>query len=167
MSSHTKGLAQDWMTEATVVLANGTVVTASEKSNAELFWGLRGAGSNFGIVSEYKFNTFEPPQNLTAFEADIPVGTQAQAKTFLENLRNYTLNTMPAELNMRFASSFTGAELEGVYYGDVNGLKSALDPLLKPAGASVTTTTYADWPTVFQAWTYGATVDSSHPYNMV
>ncbi|KAK1773163.1 hypothetical protein QBC45DRAFT_102386 [Copromyces sp. CBS 386.78] len=46
-SSHTYGLAVDWIAAATVVLANSTVVTASPTENPDLFWALRGAGSNF------------------------------------------------------------------------------------------------------------------------
>jgi FAD/FMN-containing dehydrogenase len=45
------GLALDNMVSAEVVTAAGEVVQASEKDNADLFWALRGAGANFGVVS--------------------------------------------------------------------------------------------------------------------
>jgi FAD/FMN-containing dehydrogenase len=55
------GLAADGLIEARVILSNGSIITASNTSNTDLFWGLRGAGHNFGIVTEVTFKIYDVP----------------------------------------------------------------------------------------------------------
>ena len=54
------GLSADQLVEARVILANGQLVTVSENSAyQDLFWALKGAGHNFGIVTQVKYKIYE------------------------------------------------------------------------------------------------------------
>jgi len=49
------GLVIDNLLVARVVIANGTVLECSEEKNSDLFFGIRGGGSNFGVVTEFTY----------------------------------------------------------------------------------------------------------------
>jgi FAD/FMN-containing dehydrogenase len=62
------GLTIDSLLAVELVTADGRVVRASEDENPELFWGMRGAGANFGIVTSFEFQ-------LHPFEGLVTYGT--------------------------------------------------------------------------------------------
>lgn len=65
------GLALDNLLSARVVLGNGSVVTASEQTRPDLFWALRGAGHNFGVVTEVEYKIYDVPVENTWIFADM------------------------------------------------------------------------------------------------
>ena len=90
------GTTVDNLLSADVVTADGKVVRASETENPDLFWGLRGGGGNFGIVTnfEFKLHPFGPDvlTGLIVFPFD-------QAKDVLRKYRD-AVKTMPDDLNV-------------------------------------------------------------------
>ena len=90
------GMTVDNLLSADVVTADGGQVHASETKNADLFWGLRGGGGNFGIVTSFEFQLHPVGpgvlSGLIAFPFD-------QAKSVLTQFARFT-ETMPDDLNV-------------------------------------------------------------------
>lgn len=55
------GLVLDNIIEMDVVLADGSMITVSESSHSDLYWGMRGAGHNFGIVTRFDYKVYDVP----------------------------------------------------------------------------------------------------------
>jgi len=53
--SRTHGLAIDNLRSVDIVTADGALLHASEDENEDLFWGIRGGGGNFGVVTSFEF----------------------------------------------------------------------------------------------------------------
>lgn len=58
------GLASDQLISARMVLANGTAITVNQDTNPELFWAIRGAGHNFGIVTQAEIKIYDRKPSL-------------------------------------------------------------------------------------------------------
>jgi len=68
------GWTSDTVRSMTVVTADGRIVRASEEENPDLFWGLRGGGGNFGVVTNFEFRLYpvgpEIVGGVTAWRAE-------------------------------------------------------------------------------------------------
>ncbi len=58
------GLACDNLVSADVVTADGNLLTANADGNSDLFWGVRGAGGNLGIVTSFEYKLYQVGQVL-------------------------------------------------------------------------------------------------------
>ncbi|PWW23185.1 FAD/FMN-containing dehydrogenase [Geodermatophilus normandii] len=85
-----QGLSCDNLLAATLVTADGRTVTASEEHEPDLFWGLRGAGTNFGVVTELVFalHPVSPVANLgmVFWRAEDAAGPLAFAREYVFRL---------------------------------------------------------------------------------
>ncbi|KAG8809385.1 hypothetical protein FRC17_003472 [Serendipita sp. 399] len=52
--------------QATIVTADGSILTVNETTNSDLFWGIRGGGCNFGCVTEFVFKLHPQPRHVFA-----------------------------------------------------------------------------------------------------
>ncbi|KAG7087192.1 hypothetical protein E1B28_013173 [Marasmius oreades] len=71
------GLGVDNILQATVVLADGRVVTTSEKEEPDLFWAIRGGVNQFGVVAELVLKTY-PLSKAMTIGAMVYPGTELQ-----------------------------------------------------------------------------------------
>lgn len=61
------GLTMDHLVNLNVVLANGTAVQVNETNHPDLWWAMRGAGHNFGIVTSYESKIWPENKSKTYF----------------------------------------------------------------------------------------------------
>ena len=92
------GLTIDNLLSVDVATADGRLVRASEEENADLFWGLRGAGPNFGIATSFEFR-LHPLDPVITYGSVIHPGDRAGE---LASLLRETLEAGPDELWMSF-----------------------------------------------------------------
>jgi hypothetical protein len=67
------GLALDNVTAMDVVTADGSLVRATATQNEDLFWGVRGAGGNFGIVTSFEFRLHPMPRRVLGGDIAFPL----------------------------------------------------------------------------------------------
>lgn len=93
------GLTVDNLLSVDMILANGEQLTASPSENADLFWGVRGGGGNFGVVTSFRYQLHDVGPEVYGGAAFFPAN---KAKEFLQFYREWT-PTMPDELSTAVA----------------------------------------------------------------
>jgi FAD/FMN-containing dehydrogenase len=98
------GLSCDNLLSADIVTADGQFLTASASEHPDLFWGLRGGGGNFGVVTSFEYR-LHPVDSVLAGMVLHPM---ANAKDVLRFYREYA-RSAPDELTA-FAALMTSPE---------------------------------------------------------
>jgi len=90
------GLLIDALVSVRLVTAAGNLITVSATSNPDLFWAIRGAGANFGIITSatYKLHPQINGGQLTNVDFAFPAN---QSSAFFNALASYN-GSMPAKL---------------------------------------------------------------------
>jgi FAD/FMN-containing dehydrogenase len=156
-SSCKHGLACDNLISAEVVLADGSVVRASDQQHPDLFWGIRGGGGNFGIVTEFEFRLHPLGPMVLAGLTMFPI---ERAPDVLRAWRDWA-DAAPDELSTACVvviappEPFVPAELQGkpvlaipvLYVGDPDRATEVVRPLkeLGPAVDHVAPMPYTDF----------------------
>ncbi len=76
------GLTCDNVVSFDIVTADGMFLKASETSNADLYWGLRGGGGNFGVVTAFEYRLYPVPPMVLAGNVTWPLDQARDAMRF-------------------------------------------------------------------------------------
>lgn len=90
-----------------MVTATGELITVSSTENPNLFWGIRGGGSNFGIITSATYRIFDTVNNGQIVNADFLLPASAN-RTVFELLSSFEQETLPAELALTAQIRFNG-----------------------------------------------------------
>ncbi|KAI4107144.1 MAG: hypothetical protein L6R37_001845 [Teloschistes peruensis] len=113
------GLILDNIIYMTVVLANGDVIHVSSTSHPDLYWGMRGAGQNFGIVTEATFKVYDIPASVwSVYELDF-TDVPTQLEPLFNRFNAITAMPQPKELGSLYI------------YASINSTYSKTEPILK------------------------------------
>jgi hypothetical protein len=123
------GLTCDNVVSCEVVTAEGDLVTANNEINADLFWGLRGGGGNFGIVTSFLYRAHP----VSTVLGGVIAYTRDQAAALLRYYRDF-MPAAPDELTAYagLISMPDGTPAVGVmacYCGDLTEGERVLKPL--------------------------------------
>ncbi|KAF8529241.1 hypothetical protein BU17DRAFT_37576 [Hysterangium stoloniferum] len=170
LSRFSGGLLLDTVQSAKVVLANGTLVTASASSHPDLFFALRGGGPSFGLVVEWTYLTSAAPPTTVNYGIGFPSSFNIAQATAVYTAWQAFAASAPEALAMaavlgRSDSGKVSLSLEGNYYGTLSKAKSVLAPLVASVGHGGTLTTKAlGWIEGLEAFAGGdGTLNTSAP----
>lgn len=113
----THGLCIDNLVSVEIVTADGRLLHASEDENSDLFWGIRGGGGNFGIVTWFEFR-LHPIEPVLMFCA--PAYPEARAREILPRWRDF-MATAPDRLSG--LAEFSTIPDESAYPAEARGVR--------------------------------------------
>ncbi len=133
------GLTCDNLRSVQMVLADGTLVTASPAEHPDLFWACQGGGGgNFGIATSFEFGVHPIPDDIALFTLDWP---WSAAQSVLGAWQEW-LPAIPNELwsncQLLASGSSLSVRVGGVFAGTTSALDSEIAPLLSAVGSPPT-----------------------------
>ena len=93
------GSSLDHVEEVEIVLANSSVVRASEKENADVFFATRGAAASYGIVTEFKVRTQPEPDETVLYSFTFNSNPASAFKSWQALISKYICTKCMSELH--------------------------------------------------------------------
>jgi FAD/FMN-containing dehydrogenase len=155
------GLALDNVKAVEIVTADGKLRRASPTENSDLYWGVRGGGGNFGVVTSFEFGLHEMQRQVIGGDIVFP---QSSMRDLLKMYADY-LPEAPDDLYLDFvvASGIGTTDAACVIHACYSGPESEAERVLAPiykAGKPLNDGIKAiDYPAIQRSW------DNSDPRN--
>jgi FAD/FMN-containing dehydrogenase len=136
------GLALDNVRGVDIVTADGRLLHASAEENPDLFWGVRGGGGNFGVVTTFEFALHPMARQVIGGEIVFPI---SRARELLDFFANYSPGA-PDDLYCDAVMSAPPGGKDGVFLievcysgpaGDADRVLAPLRKLGKPLKDSI------------------------------
>jgi FAD/FMN-containing dehydrogenase len=124
------GLTCDNLLSGEMVTADGRIVRASFEENSDLFWGLRGGGGNFGVVTAFTYRVHPVGPKLLAGSVTYPYDRARDAMRFYAEFSSKAPDAL--SLDAAFASIPSGEKVFSVsacYDGPIDEGEKVLKPL--------------------------------------
>lgn len=111
------GPASDSVASIEMVTGNGNIVNVSATQNPDLFWGMRGAGFNYGVVTSLTYNVYNATNGGQAMNADMMFSASQNASVFA--LAKSFVGKQPKELSITFSLSYNATLSEVNFFNPI------------------------------------------------
>jgi FAD/FMN-containing dehydrogenase len=153
------GLSCDNLLSADIVTAEGQLLTASPDQHPDLFWGLRGGGGNFGVVTSFEYSLHPVEAVLAGMVVHPMVKAKEVLRFYREFCRGCPDELVAAAAMMTSADGDPIAVIVAAYIGDLAAGEKAMASLRKfgpPLADTITPTSYVELNSLFdEAFPYG------------
>jgi FAD/FMN-containing dehydrogenase len=133
-------LALDNLLSVDVVLADGSVVTASEDDNADLFWAMRGGGGNFGVAASFQYRLHPVGPVVTGGLIAYPFDLAWDVLRFYRDVTGSLSDDMMVLAGLLHAPDGSGMKLAGLvlcHCGSLSAGAIATQPIKKFGSAAI------------------------------
>jgi hypothetical protein len=148
------GLAVDNLKSVDIVTADGKLLRANAEENSDLYWGVRGGGGNFGIVTSFEFGLHPMQRQVVGGEIVFPM---ARARDVLNFYKEYSL-AAPDELycDLIIDSAAGGGEpiilIHVCYSGSQADAEKVLAPIYKLGTPIADSIKAIDYVAIQRSW---------------